>query len=76
MTHAVDFKETATRSLCKALTYRVTGTIATGLIAYFVTGNWKAALAIGFIEPFVKLAMYYIHERVWQRVAFGKVQPD
>ena len=29
-------------------------------------------LKIGFIEFFIKLAIYYVHERIWQKVLFGQ----
>lgn len=54
-----------TRSLAKALTWRVTATLTTALIAYFVTGEVKTAVLIGGIEFVLKFIIYYCHERVW-----------
>ena len=67
-------RESALRSLLKAVTYRVTGTITTALVTWFVTGEFATALAVGSIEPFVKLIVYFVHERIWQRVPIGTVR--
>lgn len=67
-------RESALRSLLKAITYRITGTITTALVTFAVTGELATALAVGSIEPFVKLLIYYLHERAWQRVPIGTVR--
>lgn len=67
-------RESSLRSLLKAITYRITGTLTTALITLFITGEMAIALAVGSIEPFVKLIVYYVHERIWQRVPIGAVR--
>jgi uncharacterized membrane protein len=67
-------RESQLRSVLKAMTYRITGTITTGLITWGVTGEYLTALAVGSIEPWVKFAVYYAHERIWQRVPIGTVR--
>jgi uncharacterized membrane protein len=67
-------RESPLRSILKAVTYRITGTITTALITFMVTGELMTAIAIGSIEPFVKLIVYYLHERAWQRVPIGTVR--
>jgi uncharacterized membrane protein len=67
-------RESQLRSLLKALTYRITGTVTTGIITFAVTGEWVTALAVGSIEPFVKLVVYYVHERAWQNVPIGTIR--
>jgi len=57
-----------TRSLAKALTWRVTATLTTTLITYFVTGEVSTALLIGGIEFITKFLAYYWHERAWNLV--------
>ena len=56
------------RSLAKALTWRVTATLTTALIAYIVTGELSMAAMIGGIEFVVKFFIYYGHERVWNLI--------
>jgi len=60
------YKETRSRSLLKALSWRIIATVTTAVIAYFVTGEIDTAVLIGGIEVFVKFAIYYLHERLWQ----------
>ena len=65
-------KNTTTRSLLKAITYRIIGTVATTAISYLVTGNMKFGLAIGSLDVAFKLAIYFFHERAWQHIDYGK----
>lgn len=62
------------RSLVKAISWRVTGTCDTVLISWLITGQIKAALGIGFVELFTKIALYYAHERIWNKLDFGRVK--
>lgn len=62
------------RSVVKAISWRVTGTIDTIVISYLITGHAKWALSIGFVELFTKIFLYYAHERVWNRLSFGRVK--
>lgn len=41
---------------------------------YAVTGECVTALAIGSVEPVLKLFVYYLHERAWQYVLVGAVR--
>jgi uncharacterized membrane protein len=34
-------------------------------VAYLLTRSWKAALAIGIIEPLVQTIAFYFHDRAW-----------
>ena len=63
---------TVQRSLLKTITWRVIGSIDTMVITYFITGNWKFGLAVGGVEVVSKMILYYLHERVWQRIKWGK----
>lgn len=65
------YKETRLRSVLKGLTWRVLATLTTAIIAYFVTGSIKPAVAIGSVEFVSKFFLYYLHERTWQSVPKG-----
>ncbi|MDQ3394455.1 MAG: DUF2061 domain-containing protein [Bacteroidota bacterium] len=65
-------KESHLRSLVKGITWRITGTIDTIVIAFFITGDFFSALKIGIIEVFTKIILYYFHERIWTFVPWGK----
>jgi sulfate adenylyltransferase large subunit len=59
------------RSLAKAVSWRATGSIDTTILAYLFTGSIKVAAAIGGTEVFTKIALYFVHERIWSRLSFG-----
>jgi uncharacterized membrane protein len=67
--------DTHSRSLTKAISWRVTGTVDTILISWLITREFKFALSIGFVELFTKIFLYYAHERVWNRLTFGRRKP-
>ena len=67
-------KVTKTRSLAKAVLYRGLGTISTFLIAWAFTGEPIVATGIAVIEFFVKTALYYLYERFWNLISWGREQ--
>ena len=67
-------RESRTRSILKALSWRVVATTTIITIAYFTTGDIDEALRIGAIEFFIKFALYYAHERAWQMAPRGTVR--
>jgi len=48
------------RSLIKAVSWRLTGRI-------------KWALTISGVELFTKVGLYYAHERIWDKLPFGRI---
>jgi len=63
------------RSVVKAISWRTVGTLDTIIVSYFVTGNLVMAASIGTIEVLTKIVIYYCHERIWNRLSFGKIKP-
>ena len=62
------------RSLIKAVSWRFTGSLDTLIISFLITGRLKWALTISGVELFTKIGLYYAHERVWEKLPFGRVQ--
>ena len=60
------------RSLAKAISWRFFGNLISFIIIYGLTHNGKLALAASAIELVVKIALYYYHERVWNKVKWGR----
>lgn len=60
------------RSLAKALTYRFICTTETFLISWLITGSWTAGGIISGILFVTKIGTYFIHERVWETIVWGK----
>lgn len=65
-------KDSHSRSLIKGITWRITGTIDTIIIAFLITGKWNLALSIGGIEVATKILLFYLHERIWDKIKWGK----
>ncbi len=59
------------RSLARALSWRVTGSLDTIMISWFFTRNVSTAMAIGLTEVLTKTLLYYFHERICNRVPIG-----
>ncbi len=64
--------ETHRRALTKAVTWRLTGTLDTFIVSWLITGEPKVAISIASIEFFSKIVLYYLHERVWNKITWGK----
>ena len=60
------------RHVLKTITWRIIGTLDTMIIAWIITGSLEWGLAIGGIEVFTKMILYFLHERAWYRFSkFG-----
>jgi uncharacterized membrane protein len=64
--------DTAVRSLAKAISWRVTGTIDTFVISWIITGEVLLASGIAFTEIMTKIILFWLHERVWNKILWGK----
>ena len=68
-------EESALRSVCKAVSWRVLATLTTALVVYLITGSTEFAVTVGLIEGTAKIGLYYVHERLWNRLDIGR-QPN
>jgi sulfate adenylyltransferase large subunit len=64
--------ETRARSAAKALTWRVTGSLDTFMLAALISKNLHIALGVALAEVLTKTLLYYIHERAWTLVRWGR----
>jgi len=64
--------ETHTRSVLKAVSWRMLGTLDTFVISWFLTGQVEIAGSIAGLEFITKIAWYYLHERIWAEITWGK----
>ena len=67
-------KESRLRSILKAFTWRIIATATTMTVTYFVTGDLTAASVVGVFDFFLKMMLYYLHERGWQMVPRGSIR--
>lgn len=56
------------KTVKKTLTYSLMHLTVAITVAYALTRNWQAALAIGLVEPLFQTAAFALHERAWARV--------
>ena len=66
------FKESHFRSAIKAVSWRFWATVTTMVLVYVFTGTLKVALAIGGLEVVLKMIIYFLHERTWNRIRWGR----
>jgi uncharacterized membrane protein len=64
--------ENHSRSLVKAISWRLTGSCDTLIITFLITRKLKWAFTISGVELFTKVFLYYVHERVWHKIKWGK----
>ncbi|RAK50908.1 DUF2061 domain-containing protein [Phenylobacterium deserti] len=55
------------RVLLKTSTYCVMHLVVAVAVAFALTRNWHAALAIGLVEPFVQTFAFALHEKFWAK---------
>ena len=60
------------RSIAKAVSWRVVGTLDTITISWLLSGELALAFSIGSIELLTKMVLYFFHERAWNQVKWGK----
>ncbi len=65
-------EERWSRSLLKSVSWRIIGTLDTIVISYFITRKLAFALSIGGIELVTKMILYVVHERIWNKIKWGK----
>ncbi len=67
--------ESHARSIAKAVSYRVLGSICTGVLFYVLSGNAKMSVGAGLADTVIKIGLYFFHERLWNHINFGRARP-
>ncbi len=62
------------RSLVKAVSWRVVGSLDTFILTMIVTGKLRYAVSIAGVEALTKIGLYYVHERIWRKVSWGRLE--
>lgn len=60
------------RSVVKSLSWRVIGTLDTIVISWIITGALTLAFSIGMVELVTKMVLYFLHERMWNGIKWGR----
>ena len=67
--------DTHYRSIAKAISYRALGSAVTILIVFLFSGDVRLSIGAGLVDTLVKTAVYFFHERLWDRIPFGRQRP-
>ena len=68
--------ETKTRTVTRMLTYRLSAWLLTIPVTYWLTGNLREAVGSSTLLHAVLSFDYYVHERIWLRIRWGRVAQD
>ncbi len=68
--------ETRARTIAKTVSWRIFGVMITALIAWKLTGDTAIGIKIGFLDCFIKVVLFYLHERAWNKIKFGYRLPS
>jgi len=60
------------RTTTKMITWRLVVNFSNFFIPYFATGSWGQAGAFFTIAVFVNMTLFYLHERGWNWIKWGK----
>ncbi|TPN86337.1 DUF2061 domain-containing protein [Aquimarina algicola] len=60
------------RSIAKAVSWRVIGTLDTLIVSYILTGELVLATSIASVDFITKMILYFFHERIWNRIKWGR----
>ena len=67
--------DTNARSIAKAVSYRLLGSAVTGMIFFLLTGKGGLSLGAGALDMILKVGAYFVHERIWNHIDFGRSKP-
>lgn len=68
--------ESRRRSLVKSITWRIICIVISVLTAFILTNRLDIAAAIGTVYNIATTALYYFHERAWNKIRLGKNTSD
>jgi uncharacterized membrane protein len=66
--------DSSARSIAKAVSYRLLGSICTALIVLLFSGDLKVSAGVGIMDMFLKIGLYFLHERLWNLISFGRAK--
>lgn len=66
--------ESTRRSIAKAISYRIIGTLTTATVVFAVFDRLEMAAAVGLLDTLFKIFVYIGHERLWNRIHYGREQ--
>ncbi len=68
------FYETKTRTIVKAILWRIIATLITWGTVYYYTRKLTESIELTVVAAILGITAYYIYERVWNKIQWGKEQ--
>ena len=68
--------EKNTRTLTKAISWQLIGFVMMAIVNYFYMGNFSQGLGLSALLTGIGLVSYYLHERLWANIRWGKQTPQ
>lgn len=62
------------RTLTKAITWQLIGFAMMAIVNYFYIGNFSQGLGLSALLTLIGLVSYYLHERLWAGIRWGRLQ--
>jgi len=60
------------RSILKSITWRIIALLITIAAVYIYSKDIKESLVVGISANAIKIILYYIHERIWNKSEYGR----
>ncbi len=70
------FHENHSRSIIKTITYRLLIIVSNAIIIYLMTGDISLSASFIGVTSVVSTLLYFIHERMWNGIHWGKKHLD
>ncbi len=66
--------DTKLRSVTKTVSWRLTGTACTFIVSWLILGDISTSGTIAIIQLTFNTVIFYIHERLWNFIKWGKLK--
>jgi uncharacterized membrane protein len=64
------------RSLAKAITFRTLILCSDAVVIFLITHRWDTTLGLVIATNLASTTLYFLHERLWSRIQWGRAQED
>lgn len=65
-------RERKVRTAARVTSWRIVGGILTFIISWILTKNISLSLGIFLLREFLAIILFYLHERIWNKITWGK----
>ena len=64
--------EHSSRTLVKAVTWQLIGFVVMSIVNYYYIGSLRAGIGLSALLTMIGLVIYYLHERLWAKISWGR----